>query len=279
MTLRHQIGAFVLASALSIAVAHAQALDESRYPDWKGQWARMGGASFDPDKPNNTGQQPPLTAEYQKIWEANMAEEASGGQDYNPQVRCLPGGMPREMIVYEPGMETVITPDTTYIYISFNMHLRRIFTDGRGWPDKVTPTFAGYSIGRWIDQAGDGRYSALEVETRGLKGPRLFEASGIPLHRDNATVVKERLFLDRGNPDTLHDEITVFDHALTRPWIVTRSYRREQTPTWIEHSCNENNQYVFVGKETYFRSADGNLMPSKKDQAPPDLRYFEPSPR
>src|SRR5208283_2655728 len=132
---------------------------------------------------------------------------------------------------------------------------------------------------RWIDAADDGRSSLLEVETRGLRGPRLFEATGIPLHRDNQTVVKERFFLDNANPNILNDEITVFDHALTRPWTVTRSYRRERKPTWIEHSCNENNQYVFVGKETYFRSADGNLMPSKKDQEPPDLALFKQTQR
>jgi len=27
-------------------------------------------------------------------------------------------------------------------------------------------------------------------------------------------------------------------------------------------------------KENYFVSADGHLMPAKKDQPPPDLRYF-----
>jgi hypothetical protein len=277
MPFRHSIGAIALAAVLSSTVAGAQGPGDSKYPDWKGQWARIGGASFDPDKPNGLGQQPPLTAEYRAIWEANMAEEAAGGQDYNPQVRCLPGGMPREMIVYEPGMETIITPATTYIRISFNNHFRRIYTDGRDWPENIKPTFAGYSIGRWIDRDGDGRYSALEVETRGLKGPRLFEASGIPLHQDNQTVVKERFALDQANPNILHDEITVFDHALTRPWIVTRSYRRDRKPTWIEHSCDENNQYVFIGKETYFRSADGNLMPTKKDQVPPDLKYFKQS--
>jgi hypothetical protein len=34
--------------------------------------------------------------------------------------------------------------------------------------------------------------------------------------------------------------------------------------------------HVVVGKEEYFLSADGLLMPARKDQAPPDLRYFKP---
>jgi hypothetical protein len=32
---------------------------------------------------------------------------------------------------------------------------------------------------------------------------------------------------------------------------------------------------VLIGKDTYFRSADGALMPTNKDQPPPDLRYFQ----
>ena len=87
-------------------------------------------------------------------------------------------------------------------------------------PDERRASYSGYSIGRWIDEDGDGRYDTLEVETRNFKGPRAFEASGIPLHRDNQTVVKERIYLDKGNPKILHNQITTIDNALTRPWTV-----------------------------------------------------------
>jgi hypothetical protein len=39
----------------------------------------------------------------------------------------------------------------------------------------------------------------------------------------------------------------------------------------------QNNPHVQVGKETYFLSANGLLMPAKKGQASPDLRYFSPA--
>ena len=42
-------------------------------------------------------------------------------------------------------------------------------------------------------------------------------------------------------------------------------------------SCPENNAQIFTGTENYFPSADGFLMPAKKDQPPPDLRYFNQS--
>src|SRR5262249_33699266 len=98
--------------------------------------------------------------------------------------------------------------------------------------------------------------------------------SGIPLHKDNATVVKERLFLDRADPNLLHDEVTTIDHALTRPWTVTRSYRRERTDEWPEYVCAEDNHQVVVNGETYLATEDGFLRPTRPHQPPPDLRYF-----
>ena len=40
---------------------------------------------------------------------------------------------------------------------------------------------------------------------------------------------------------------------------------------------SENNNHVEIGKEGYFLSADGHLMPTRKDQPPPVLRYFKPT--
>jgi hypothetical protein len=159
---------------------------------------------------------------------------------------------------------------------------RRIYTDGRDFPPDMAndPQFTGYSIGRWVDEGGDGRYDTLIVETRGMKGPRTYEMTGIPLHDDNQTIVRERIYLDKTDPNMLHDEITTIDHALTRPWTVTKDYRR--TPTsqpiwWSESVCAENNVHISIRDEVYFLSGDGHLMPSKKDQPPPDLRYFNQS--
>jgi hypothetical protein len=89
--------------------------------------------------------------------------------------------------------------------------------------------------------------------------------------------VKERLFLDQANPDVLHDEITTIDHALTRPWTVMKSYKRETNPIWIEYDCNEDNIHVRIGTENYFIGAGGFLMPGRKGQKPPDMRYFQSS--
>ena len=117
----------------------------------------------------------------------------------------------------------------------------------------------------------------LEVETRGLKGPRTLDASGLPLHPDNGTIIKERIFLDAANRNRLHDQITTIDHAYSRPWTVTRDYNRQATPHWVETNCDAENHYLMLGKETYFISVDGYLMPTKKNQTAPALGKFEPS--
>jgi hypothetical protein len=276
---RSSMGAIAFMAALALAGVEAGAQGLPQYPDWSGQWERisgLAGGSFDPSKRPGRAQQPPLTTEYKAIWEANMAESDAGGQNYNTQVHCLPGGMPRMMIAYQP-METIITPEITYIHIAFFHELRRIYTDGRDWPADIKPTFSGYSIGRWVEPDGSGRYTTLEVETRALKGPRIFDPSGIPFHKDNQTIIRERIYLDKANSDILRDEITTFDHALTHPWTVVRGYSRIRNPTWIEDICAENNQYVFLGKESYFLGADRNLMPTRKNQPAPDLRNFNRS--
>ena len=291
MGYRSSIGATALA-AFVLMIGSAAAFDETKYPDLKGQWRRAGNAGllsggngglrYDASKPPapnlSLGQQPPLTPEYQAIYDANLADQALGGQGIDPTSTCLSPGMPRVMIAYGP-MEIVVTPDTTYILMERDHDVyRRIYTDGRDYPpDSAEPQYLGYSIGKWFDEDGDGRYDTLVVETRGLKGPRVYDATGIPLHADNETVIKERIYLDKANPNLLHDDITTIDHALTRPWVVNKIYQRVATgkPIWFGHQvCGEGNNHVAIGGEHYFRSGDGLLMPTKRDQPPPDLRYF-----
>ena len=268
--------ATLAATILIISPLGAAAQEMSKYPDWSGQWAKpagIGNGQWDITKPNGRGQEPPLTAEYRTIYEGRLAERASGGIGGDPTAQCIPHGMPRMMIGVYP-MELVVTPKATYMLSDYN-EPRRIFTDGRDWPSSVEPTFNGYSIGRWIDATGEGRFNLLEVDTRSFRNPRTFEGSGIPLHEDGESIIKERFYLDQADKNLLHIDITTIDHALTRPWSISRPYRRELNPIWLFVDCSEDNRHVWVGKDSYFVSGDGYLMPTKKGQAPPDLRYFK----
>jgi hypothetical protein len=271
-----------LAAALMIAAGSAQAADDSKYPDWRGSWTRFairslgGQPSFDQTRPWGAGQQAPLTGEYQKVFEDSLADQAKGGQgNFVGHAKCYPAGMPFMMVGAQP-LEFVVTPDTTYVLVGGNDRYRRIYTDGRDWPTGIQPSYGGYSIGRWVDQDGSGRLDLLEVETRGpFKGPRAFDATGLPLHFDNQSIFLERIHLDVADPNTLHDETTVIDHALTRPWTVDKRYLRNPHPVWSENFCLEGSALVFVGNEEYYLSGDGNLMPTRADQPVPNLKYFK----
>jgi hypothetical protein len=282
MFLRSVLHTIAMAAALLMTLATAFAFDESKYPNLKGQWVRgripgvAGQPSYDPTKRQGFAQQAPLKPEFEAILEANIREQSRGGQTGDPTYVCLSPGMPRIMNPYGE-IEIVITPEETHILIEHIHDSRRIYTDGRDWPKQyIDPMFQGYSLGRWIDSDGDGRYDTLEVETRYFKGPRAFDAAGIPLHPDNESIVKERISWNKNEPDALTNEITTIDHALTRPWTVTKKYLRQviDRPEWLEEVCTEGNGHVDIAGQNYFLSAEGFLMPARKDQPPPDLRYF-----
>jgi len=233
MRSRNLIG--MIALAASFAACGAQAQELSKLPDWSGQWKNTSGIQWDQTRPLGPAQGAMLTAEYQARYEVNLRDQAAGGLGDDPTGQCIPHGMPRVMTVVYP-MEIVITPKTTYVLTDYTIP-RRIFTDGRDWPQELDQNFNGTSIGRWVDPDAEGRFTALLVR----------------------------------------DEITVIDHALTRPWTVTKRYSHESDPTpiWHFNDCAEDNHHVVLGKDSYFITSDGKLMPTKKGQKPPDLRYFQ----
>ena len=165
--------------------------------------------------------------------------------------------MPRMMIAYEP-MEVIVTPETTYIRVDHMSEFRRIYTDGRDWPENDPPSFAGYSIGKWVDEDGDGKYDVLEVETRGFKGPRTFDADGIPLHRRQP---------DRGQGAHLSRQGQSRTSCTTRsrpstmrspvPGRSRADYNRERDAEWTEYLCAEDNHQVTHRQGIYYRERRG----------------------
>jgi len=269
MLYRGSVRALALAGVLCVTLTGARAWDDSKYPDFNGQWRPIGGPGrFARD------QRAPLTKEYQAIF--NATKEFGGQGTSNMTYLCFSPGMPRVVNGYGE-MEFVNTPTTFHILVDHIYDNRRIFTDGRPWPEEIEPTLLGYSIGRWIDTTGRGRYDVLEVETRGFRGPRAFDATGLPLHHDNQTIIKEKLYVDAKDSNIVHDEVTVIDHALTKPWTVVKNYQRsaEARPVWTEENCPETNNHVRVGKDDYMVSGDGFLMPTEKGQKAPNLKYFK----
>src|SRR5579871_2229391 len=166
---------------LAFSTVSAKAFDEGKYPNWKGQWVALdGNAAWDPSLAAGAGERSMLTAEYQSVLAASIAAAGEGGPPVDPTTRCVPAGMPRMMMAARP-IEIVITPGVTYVMLAALDSLRHVYTDGRKFADYVEPSFVGTSIGQW--QGGDGRFDTLAIETRGIRGPHAYDASGIPFHK------------------------------------------------------------------------------------------------
>jgi hypothetical protein len=119
--MRGSISLFMLIAVLCAFLTGAPALDEIKYPDWKGQRVRAHGAEAAPwdarkpgvPKPWRLGRQPALTPEYQALF------ESAGVKANGSTATCVLFVMSCAMVAIHP-MEIVIMRDT----------LRRTFTDG-----------------------------------------------------------------------------------------------------------------------------------------------------
>lgn len=236
----------------------------NQYPDWSGQWTRIGSLNWEPEGYAVAGP-PPLTEEYQAIRESYVAQREQGILAGDPPATCLPPGMPRVMKMSFP-MEIIITPDITYIYADWDSQIRRIYTDGRDWPGYMLPEFNGYSLGEWHDENNDGVFDMLSIETRSIKGPRSFDSTAVVLHENNQTVVMEEI--RRIDEDTLEDRITTLDDALAGPWTINQHYSHQtENIIWVEYVCAEANRHLKLGDEWYFiNAAEGTLDPTRAGQ-------------
>jgi hypothetical protein len=165
MLARHLLRLLAFFAVLSLTVMSASAFDETQYPDWSGQWWRPRGVGFqwDQTKPPGLGQKAPLTAEYQAVLEASLADQAAGGQGGDTLVTCRTNGMPRMMSVAWP-IEFVIMPKVTYVHFEVFMP-RRIYTDGRDFPKEASPA-------TWVTRSANGSIpTATAVSTPSRSRP------------------------------------------------------------------------------------------------------------
>ena len=61
------------------------------YPDWSGQWARIGSLNWEPEGYEKAGP-PPLTPEYEAIRNEYLALREQGVLAGDPPATCLPPG-------------------------------------------------------------------------------------------------------------------------------------------------------------------------------------------
>jgi hypothetical protein len=202
--------------------------------DFTGIWQNTQGIPWEPRERGAAPKPPPLTPEYQKIFDQRIQDAKEGKPSGDLTANCLPQGMPRIMTMTYP-MEIMQNDIQLNIFAEWMEQTRRIFIDGRPHPpaDEIEPTYYGHATGHW---EGD----VLVAETVAMRPETDLEASGLP-HSD-VTVAKERIWLADDN--TLKDEITLVDpKAFTHPWTVTKIYKRAAAGfTLLPYVCLENNR-------------------------------------
>jgi hypothetical protein len=227
------VGAVAAAQLVWAQVPGTRMPSGASTPDMTGVWERVEGIRFDP-----AGQLPPFTPAYAAQYKVAMEARGRGEVVADPTSRCLPQGMPRFMVASYP-LEILQTRGQVTIIAEWSSQVRRIFTDGRTHPpgDEVDITFNGHSIGHWEGQT-------LVVDTIGIRGDTSFDAS--PLQHSDKIHVAERIRLTA--PDLIEAQITVTDpEAFTKPWVVTRHYKRGGPELQImEYVCEENNRDVIL---------------------------------
>ncbi len=161
-------------------------------------------------------------------WAAALFKERQGGQGKsNPSGRCLPRGVPAVMLVRDNPWKIVQTPGAILILFDESLHYRQILADGRAFPEDPTPTWLGYSIGKW---EGD----TLVAETMGFNEETWLDEIGHP-HSDAVHVVER---FRRRTVGTMDIQITIDDpKAYTRPWGASVRFELLPDTDLDEHLC------------------------------------------
>lgn len=198
-----------------------------KLPDFRGLWfPGFGGSSGEPK----------LKGAYKVHYESEMAK-----MEADPTYEIIEGpnnceapGMPYFMTM-PYSLEFLFTPGKITVMQEAHMMVRRIFTDGRPFPEDPEPSYFGDSRGHW-----EG--NVLVVETRNTRPGQRLGAAGIT--NSDALVIHERLYLDPQNPDVLRLDFTYEDpNVLEEPWQMSHSFRRDRTWEMLEYICDENDRH------------------------------------
>ena len=141
----------------------------------------------------------------------------------------MPQGVPRINAAPSP-WKIIQTPGLVAIlYETFNFW-RQVFLDGRELGEDFTPSWFGYSTGKW---EGD----TLIVDTRGFNGKAWIDQAGRPT--TEALHVTERF--QRKDVGHMEVQITVDDpKAYTKPWTVTEKFNLVTNGDLLEFICENN---------------------------------------
>ena len=148
---------------------------------------------------------------------------------FNPLLNCLPDGVPHGDLLPEP-FKIIHSAGVVVMLYEVETTFRQIFTDGRKLPADPSPTWQGYSVGRW---EGD----TLVIETSGFNDLGWLDARGTG-HSEEMRVEERFHRRDYGHLDLT---ITLTDpRTFTRPISVSVVERLLPDTDLFEHYCSEN---------------------------------------
>jgi len=215
-----------------------------KLPDWSGTWSMVGGTVF--DRATQTGEggaisagvrsHPPYNAEWEAIYKTHLSLRDKNLFPDTISNCGVPAGFPRHFNL--PDLyEFVVRPEQVWVLTENGPNVLRIYTDGRKHLADQWETYTGDSVGRW---EGD----TLVFTTVALKGYRdkdvILDRTGLVLSDKSHATTRIRKI----NPTTIEVQMTIEDpKALTKPWVVTKQFRKQPAGTRIyDYGCAENNR-------------------------------------
>ena len=165
---------------------------------------------------------------------ARAAYDVRQIDQFEPHTRCKASGVSRQFST-PYGTEFVEVPDLQRMYVmdvGGPNSYRIIYMDGRSFPQTMTPTYYGYSIGRW---EGD----TLVVETRGLNEKFWLDTRGTP----HTSQLKFTERFTRTDMNTMRYVATIDDPgAYTKPWTTGEfNLRWRPGEELFEYICQQFN--------------------------------------
>jgi hypothetical protein len=258
------IGMAAAAPGYTQAPAAAPLPAASALPNWSGTWEPAPGGGYFFDKATSEGAnvsapnariRPPYTPEWETRYAETRARIASGAMP-DPISTCgTPAGWPR-MLNLVDAYEFVVRPEQTWILAENGPNVVRIYTDGRGHmpDDEIWHTYTGDSVGKW-----EGDTLVFETIAMNGAGKTILDRTGAIL--SDSAKVNSRMRL--AAPDTLEITMVITDPvALTRPWTVTRRFKKLDSSARIyDYACAENNRNPIDEQgRTLTLDADGKVL-------------------
>lgn len=167
-----------------------------------------------------------------------LRRNLAGGLTLNPPVNCLPDALPHADLLPEP-FKVIQSRDEIAVLYEVGTTFRQIFLDGRKHPADPTPSWNGYSVGKW-------EKDTLSVDTIGFNEKSWLDARGTG-HSEEMRIGERFHRRDFGHIDLT---VTITDaKTFTKPIVFSVVEELMPDTDLLEHYCLENEKDGFHPKQ------------------------------